>query len=76
MKAFYCHIYNQDCDLLSAELERRFQNQHIPSVLAIEQILLKAANGRAYQNHLSTVEVCCYKNDIDRSGTYLFYKML
>ena len=60
-KAFDRHIYNEACDLLSAELEHRFKNQHIPSVLAIEQILLKAANGSSYQNELSTLEVSCYK---------------
>ena len=64
-KAFYRHIYYEACDLLLSELEHRFQNQHIPSVLAIEQMLLKAANGSSYQNELSAVEVSCYKNDID-----------
>jgi hypothetical protein len=66
-RAFYRHIYYEAWDLLSAELEHRFKNQHIHSVLAIEQILLKAANGSSYQNELSTIEVSCYKNDIDWS---------
>ena len=66
-RALYRHIYYKACDLLSAELEHRFQNQHIPSVLAIEEILLKAANGSSYQNELSALEVSCYKNDIDWS---------
>lgn len=64
-KAFYRHIYYEACDLLSSELEHRFQNQHISSVLAIEQMLLKAANGNSYQNELSFVEVSWFKNDID-----------
>jgi len=33
----------------------------------MEQILLKAANGTSYQNELSTLEVSCYKNDINWS---------
>ena len=53
--------------MLSAELEHRFNNQRIYSVLAMEQILLKATNGSGYQNELSTLEISCYKNDIDWS---------
>ena len=67
-KAFYRRIYFEACDLLSSELEHRFQNQHIPSVLAIEQMLLKAANGSSYQNELSTVEASHFKNVIDWAG--------
>ena len=78
-KAFYRHIYYEACDLLSSEQEHRFQNQHISSVLAIEQMLLKAANGNSYQNKFSIVEVSCFKNDIDwadLSRHLPFYKML
>ena len=66
-KAFYRHIYYESCDLLSAELEHRFQNQSLSLVLAIEHILLKAANGSNYQDESSTVEASCSKNDIDWS---------
>lgn len=37
-QAYYHHTYFEACDLLSGELERFF-DQHIPSVLAIEQTL-------------------------------------
>ena len=36
VKAHYHAIYYEACDLLSGELERRFENQHVPAVLSIE----------------------------------------
>ena len=66
-KAYYRHTYFEACDLLSAELADRFENQHIPSVLAIEHTLLKATNGEDYQNELGVLRESCYKNDIDWS---------
>ena len=35
-KAYFCHIYFEACELVSTELERRFDHQHIPSIVAIE----------------------------------------
>ena len=66
-RAYYRHIYFEACDLLSAELNDRFKSQHIPSVLAVEQTLLKAANGDDYQSEIALLEESCYKNDIDWS---------
>ena len=66
-RAYYRHIYFEACDLLSAELNDRFERQHIPSVLAVEQTLLKAANGDDYQSELALLQESCYKNDIDWS---------
>lgn len=42
---FYHHIWFEACDLLIAELEDRFETQHIPTVLSVEQALTKATNG-------------------------------
>ena len=50
--AYYRHLYYEACDLLSSELVDRFENQHIPSILALEQLLIKAANGEVYDNEL------------------------
>ena len=66
-RAYYRHTYFEACDLLSAELEDRFEGQHIPSVVAIEQTLLKAANGDDYQKEIALLRESCYKNDIDWS---------
>lgn len=66
-RAYYRHTYFEACDLLSGELERRFSDQHIPSVLAIERTLLKAANGEDYSGEISILKESCYKNDIQWS---------
>ena len=36
-KAYFRHIYFEACDLLHGELEERFSDKHIPSVIAIEK---------------------------------------
>ena len=46
------------------ELKDRFEDQHIPSVLAIEQALLKAANGNNCETEIAHLTKSCYKNDI------------
>ena len=72
-KAYYRHTYFEACDLLSHELENRFEGQNIQSVLAIEQLLFKAANGDDYQNEMALLEESCYKNDIDVSDLNRHY---
>ena len=64
-KAYYRHIYYEACDLLIGELEKRFECQHIQSILAMEQLLLKAANGDGYEIELGLLAESCYRNDID-----------
>ena len=67
-RGYYRHTFFEACDLLSAELEDRFEDQHIPdSVLAIEQTLLKAANGEDCQNQRASLAESCYKHDINWS---------
>ena len=63
-KAYYRQIFFEACDLLSVELKDRFEDQHIPSVLAIEQALLKAANGNNCETEIVHLTKSCYKNDI------------
>ena len=50
---------------MSAELEQRFDHRHIPSVVAMEHSLLKAANGSDYNNEISTLGNTCFKNAIE-----------
>ena len=44
VKEYYRQIYYEACDLLSGELQRHFETKHIPSVVFMEQALMKAAN--------------------------------
>ena len=64
-KAYYRHLYHEACDLLSSELVDRFENQHISSVLALEQLLIKAANGEVYDDELDVIKNSEYKDDLD-----------
>ena len=66
-RAYFCQIFFEACDLLSVELKDRFENQHTPSVIAIEQGLLKAANGNDCQQEIALLEESCYRNDINWS---------
>ena len=65
---YYRHIYFEACDLLSGELESRFKSQHMPPVLAMEQALLKAANGKDFSGEINTLKDSCYKNDVEWSA--------
>ena len=62
---FRCHYY-QVRDLLLRELEDRFeQSKVLPSVLALEHLLIAAANGRNYEEYLDNVSKSCYKDDFN-----------
>ena len=65
---YYRHIYFEACDLLSGELESRFESQHMPPVLAMEQALLKAGNGEDFSSEIDTLKDSCYRNDIEWSA--------
>ena len=52
------------CDPLIAELEDRFKNQHISSVLSIEQALIKVSNGGDFEGEIAHRRKLCYKHDI------------
>ena len=59
-RAHYRHTYFEACNLPSAELKHRFENQHTPSVVALEQTFLLAANGENCQNEVALLEGSCY----------------
>ena len=63
-KSYHCHLYFEACDLLYAELGNRFDSQLNSSVLALEQTLIKAANGEDCQSSIKELEKSCYKDDI------------
>ena len=51
------------------ELEDRFeQSKVLPSVLALEHLLIVAANGRNYEEYLDNVSKSCYKDDFNSSN--------
>lgn len=65
-KHYFRSLYYQVCDLLLGELEKRFeQSRVIPSVLALEKLLLTAANGESYEEHLQYICKSCYKEDLN-----------
>ncbi len=53
--------YSQACDLLLKELEDRFEQSNLlRPVLALECLLLKAANGLEYDEQLEIVKASCW----------------
>ena len=53
--------------MLLGELERRFENQHVPVVLCMEQTLIKAANKQDFQCDLEHFQQSCFGKDVDAS---------
>ncbi len=66
-KAYYRSIYYEACDLLSGELERRFESQYLPEMLSIESTLMKAANGGDFQSDMKEFEKSCFGKDVNLS---------
>jgi len=65
-KEFFRAKYFETCDLLLGELDERFeQSRIIPSVLTLENLLLSAANGASYEEHIRAIRDSCYKDDFD-----------
>ena len=56
-RCYYRHLYFEACDLLYAELGNRFDSQLNSSVLALEQTLIKAANGEDCQSSIRAAEI-------------------
>ena len=65
-------MYLEACDIFSGELEKRFCDKQIPSILAIEKTLLNAANGLNYEATLEEIKKSCYKDDVNISDFNLF----
>jgi len=58
--------YYEACDLIIGELNDRFEQQNLlPPVLALETVLLNAANGLNYEDQLTVVKQSCYKDDFN-----------
>ena len=64
---YYRSIYYEACDLLLGELERRFENQHVPVALCMEQTLIKAANKQDFLGDLECFQKSCFGKDVDAS---------
>ena len=64
-KVYYDHIYREACNLFSAELTHGFEGQNIPLVSAVEQALLKAANGDEYHNQIALLQRSCSKSETE-----------
>lgn len=63
---FYRHLYFQTCDLLLSELQDHFnQKEKLAPVLALETLIIKAANGQGYESMIQSLEHSCYAEDID-----------
>ena len=67
VKEYYRKIYYEACDLLSGELQHRFQTKEIPLVVSMEQALIKAANMVDFQSELKIIGESCFKDDLDVS---------
>ena len=64
MKDYFKKLYYEACDLLSSELEGRFQPQYISPVLSMEQLLIKAANNKNVESEMKMVKESCFSKDI------------
>lgn len=62
---YYRSLYFQACDLLLWELEDRFDERELLlPVLALENLIIKAANGEGYDNALRSVVESCFAGDV------------
>ncbi|XP_078679480.1 zinc finger MYM-type protein 1-like [Branchiostoma floridae x Branchiostoma belcheri] len=66
-KDFYRHIYLQACDLLVGELTDRFDQDFLKPVLAMENVLLSAANGDDFSDAMDEVMTSVFGKDLDRA---------
>ncbi|XP_078665396.1 zinc finger MYM-type protein 1-like [Branchiostoma floridae x Branchiostoma belcheri] len=66
-KDFYRHIYLQACDLLVGELTDRFDQDFLKPVLAMESVLLSAANGDDFSDAMDEVMTSVFGKDLDRA---------
>ena len=65
-KEFFRQKYFEACDLLIQELTDRFkQKEVVQPLLAIEQLLIKSANGEVFTEQLKAVHDSVYKADLD-----------
>ncbi|CAH1254781.1 ZMYM1 [Branchiostoma lanceolatum] len=65
-KEFYRQVYFQACDLLTGELMERFDQEFLKPVVAMERVLINAANGNDVSNHVDEVMTSVFGKDLDR----------
>ena len=65
-KAFFHQKYFEACDLLIQELTNRFkQREVVQTLIAMEHLLIKSANGEVFTEQLKHVHDSVYKDDLD-----------
>ncbi len=66
-KDYYRHQYFETLDLLLRELEDRFnhQNGFLAPVLALENLLMNASNGKNIDTEFDVVKESCYSSGCD-----------
>ena len=63
---FYRKLYFEACDLMIQELQDRFDEQQVlPIVLAVESLVIKAANGEDFRSSLERVKSSCFQDDLN-----------
>ena len=63
---YYRHLYFQTCDLLLNELQDRFEgNCNLAPVMALESLLVKAANGEDSNTEIESLQDSCFADDLD-----------
>ena len=61
-QCFYHKLYFEACDLMIQELQDRFYKQQVlPIVLAVELLVIKAANGEDFQSSLEKVKAPAFR---------------
>ena len=75
--SYYRKIFFEACDVLHGELEQCYSSQHITSIIAIEKILINAANGLELQaEYKENFKHSCYKDDVDITTLETHLKLL
>ncbi|XP_035690920.1 zinc finger MYM-type protein 1-like [Branchiostoma floridae] len=64
-KDFHRLVYFQACDLLIGELTERFNQEFLKPVVAMEKLLLNAANGDDFTEKMDEVTSSVFGNDLD-----------
>lgn len=65
-KEYYRSLYFEACDLLIHELQDRFDRQEtLAPVLALESVVMSAANGESFSDALQVIQTSCYGKDFN-----------
>ncbi len=64
-KEYFRQIYFEACDLLIGELDNRFDQAFLTPLVAMEQLIVKAANGEPVPDELDTLSASVYAKDLD-----------